>query len=119
MNRSVSYASYLASRTDSQEHAMHVLEFRDLAVIIAQEQIEDYMPRIEALVNNTISNALSSIVTDATKAINIDVKRIVDITCKEAHAQFHSEEVSNFIAETLQSTLEKELKNIDVKLIIS
>ena len=56
--------------------------------------------------------------SSSTSAIDVDVKRIVNITCKEMDAQFHSEEVSNFVAETLKVKLKEALRNIDVKMII-
>lgn len=115
---SVSYASYLSSRTDNPEHAAHIQEFKELCTMIVREEIEDYMTRINSIVNEAVSNAMSSFISDASKAMDIDIKRIVDISCKELNAQFHSEEVSNFVAETLKQKLDTALRNIDVKMII-
>ena len=118
MANSAMYASYLASHNDNPYHMSHILEFRELATMIAKEQIELYLPQIESMVNSAVSRAMSSALSGAYSAMDIDVKRIVDITCKEMNAQFHSEEVSKFFAETLKVKLEEALKNIDVKLIV-
>ncbi len=118
MSNSLSYASYLSGHSDNPNHISHVYEFRELATMIAKEQIELALPRIESMVNKAISRSLNSAIAGTTKAMDIDVKRIVDITCKELNAQFHSEQVSNFFADTLRMKLQEALKNIDVKLIV-
>lgn len=115
---SVSYASYLMGRTDNPEHAAHVQEFKELCTMIVKEELEDYTSRIDSMVNEAVSRAMNGFISNASKAMDIDVKRVVDITCKELNAQFHSEEVSRFLAETLKQKLETELRNIDVKMII-
>ena len=116
---SISYASYLASREESIQHRAHVYEFQELSTMIAREQIEEYLPKIESMVNNAVSNAMSNALARAVNATEIDVNRIVDITIKDMNAQFHSEEVSKFVADNLKASLTDALKNIDVKLIIS
>ena len=118
MSNSLSYASHLASSSESPQHASHVYEFRELATMIAQEQIELYLPRIEAMVNNTVHYAISSALNSASKSMDISIKRIVDVTCKELNAQFHSEELSNWVLDTVHQKLEDALKNIDVNLIV-
>lgn len=115
---SVSYVSYLSSHSDNPYHLNHIHEFKELATMIAKEQIELYMPRIEKVVNNSISRAMSSALAKVGKATQIDVKRIVDFTCKEVNAQFHSEELSHWVADTLKVTLEEALRNVDWKIII-
>lgn len=115
---SVSYASYLSSHSDNPYHLNHIYEFRELATMIAKEQIELYLPRIESMVNSAINRSMSGALAGATKAMDIDIKRIVDVTCKELNAQFHSEELSHWVADTLKVKLEDALKNIDVKLIV-
>ena len=115
---SVSYASYLSSHSDNPYHLNHIYEFRELATMIAKEQIELYLPRIESMVNNTVNRSISNALVGATKAMDIDVKRIVDVTCKELNAQFHSEELTHWVADTLKVKLEDALKNIDLKLIV-
>ncbi len=115
---SVSYASYLSSKSDNPEHAVHVQEFRELCTMIVKEELEDFKLHIDSAVNEAVSRAMSNFISNASKAIDVDVKRIVNITCKEMNAQFHSEEVSNFVAETLKVKLEEALRNIDVKMII-
>lgn len=115
---SVSYAGYLSSHSDNPYHMNHVYEFRELATMIAKEQIELYLPRIESMVNSAVNRSMSSALVGATKAMDIDVKRIVDVTCKELNAQFHSEELTHWVADTLKVKLEEALKNIDLKLII-
>ena len=115
---SVSYASYLSSRTDNPEHAAHIQEFKELCTMIVREELEDYTSRINSMVNEAVSAAMSGFISNSSKAMDIDIKRIVDITCKELNAQFHSEEVSTFLAETLKQKLETELRNINVKMII-
>ena len=118
MANSAMYASYLASHDDNPYHMSHILEFRELSTMIAKEQIEMYLPRIESMINSAVSRSISSALRGTTKALDIDVKRIVDVTCKEMNAQFHSEEISHFFADTLKLKLEDALKNIDLKLII-
>ena len=115
---SASYASYLSGHSDNPMHINHVYEFRELATMIAKEQIELYLPRIESMVNSAVSRSISSALVGATHAMDIDIKRIVDVTCKELNAQFHSEELSHWVAETLKVKLEDALRNIDLKLII-
>jgi hypothetical protein len=112
------YASYLASHSDNPNHLHHIYEFQELATMIAKEQIELYMPRIETMVNNAVNRSISSALSGSMQAMDIDIKRIVDITCKELNAQFHSEEISHWVAETLKIKLEDALKNIDLKLIV-
>ena len=75
---SVSYASYLSNHSDNPYHLNHIYEFRELATMIAKEQIELYLPRIESMVNSAVSRAMSSAISGATKATSIDVKRIVE-----------------------------------------
>ena len=118
MTSSLSYASYLASNNDNPYHLNHIYEFRELATMIAKEQIEECMPRIESMVNSAMSRAMSNALAGATKATSIDVKRIVDVTCKQLNATFHSEELTNWVAENLKTELETALKNIDIKLIV-
>ena len=118
MSSSVSYVSYLSSHSDNPYHLNHINEFRELATMIAKEQIESYLPQIESIVNNTVNRSISSALLGATKAMDIDIKRIVDVTCKELNTQFHSEELSHWVADTLKLKLEDALKNIDVKLIV-
>lgn len=115
---SASYASYLSGHSDNPMHINHVYEFRELATMIAKEQIELYLPRIESMVNRAVNRQMSSALSGSMKAIDIDVKRIIDITCKDLNAQFHSEEISKFFAEALKVKLEDALKNIDLKLIV-
>lgn len=115
---SASYAGYLSSHSDNPYHLNHIYEFRELATMIAKEQIELYLPRIESMVNNAVNRSMGSALIGASKAIDIDVKRIVDVTCKELNAQFHSEELTHWVAETLKVKLEDALRNIDLKLIV-
>ena len=112
------YASYLASSEENPQHSAHIHEFYELSTMIAREQIEDFLPRIEAMVNTAVSTAMSNALSRAVSATAIDVNRIVDITIKDMNAQFHSEEVSKFVADNLKAELTNALKNIDVKLII-
>lgn len=118
MSSSVSYASYLASNNDNPYHLNHIYEFRELATMIAKEQIEECLPRIESMVNSAVSRAMSNAFSGLAKATTIDVQRIVDVTCKRLNATFHSEELSTWVAENLKTELENALKNIDVKLIV-
>lgn len=118
MSNSLSYASHLVSNSENPQHTSHIYEFRELATMIAQEQIELYLPRIESMVNSAVHRSISSALTGTSKALDIDIKRIVDVTCKEMNAQFHSEELSHWVADTTKKKLEEALKNIDVKLII-
>lgn len=91
---------------------VHLQQMRD----IAHEAIQNEVPNIcQSIVNNALNSAFQS----ALNGLSVDINRIVDITCKELHAQFHSEEVSHFMAETLKANLIKELNAIDLKLIIS
>lgn len=115
---SITYASYLSSHSDNPYHINHINEFRELATMIAKEQIELYMPRIETMVNRAVSISMSSALAGTTQAMDIDIKRIVDITCKELNAQFHSEELSHWVAETLKVKLEDALRNINIELIV-
>lgn len=115
---SVVYASYLSSHSDNPYHLSHIYEFRELATMIAKEQIELYLPRIETMVNRAVNTSMSSALSGTTQAMDIDIKRIVDITCKELNAQFHSEELSHWVAETLKMKLEDALRNIDLELIV-
>ena len=112
------YASYLSSRSDNPNHLQHIYEFKELAKMIEKEQIELYMPRIETMVNSAVNRSISSALSGTMQAMDIDIKRIVDITCKELNAQFHSEEVSHWVAETLKVKLEDALRNIDLELIV-
>ena len=116
---SLSYASHLASGEDSIQHKMHIYQFQELSTMIAREQIEEYLPRIETMVNNAVSSAMSSALSGVSSATQIDVNRIVDVTIKGMNAQFHSEELSTFIADNLKAELTKALQSIDIKLIIS
>lgn len=117
---SASYASYLAGHEDNPYHMSHIWEFRELASRVAQEQIQEVVPQ---LVNEAVSKAVNEAIVNAfsraVQGISVDVNRIVDITVKDMNKQFHSEEVSNFLAETLRTELIKSLSNIDVKLIVS
>lgn len=115
---SLSYASYLASSEESIQHRAHVYQFQELATMIAREQIELYLPKIEQMVNNSVSNAMNKALANINQATTIDVNRIVDVTCKELNAQFHSEELSTFVADTLRTTLKEGLSNMDLNLII-
>ena len=116
---SQTYASYLASSEQSVAHAQHIHEFYELSTMIAREQIEEYLPHIEAMVNTAVSTAMSNALARAVSATAIDVNRIVDITIKDMNAQFHSEEVSKFVADNLKAELTNALKNIDITLIVS
>ncbi len=118
MSNSLSYISHLVSNSESMQHVNHIYEFREMATMIAQEQIELYMTKIESMINSSINSAIRSVLTSASKAIDIDVKRIVDVTCKELNAQFHSEELSHWVADTVHKELEDALRNIDIDLII-
>lgn len=91
---------------------VHLQQMRD----IAHETIENEVPTIcRSICNDVINRAFSG----AMNGMKIDINRIVDITCKEMNAQFHSEEVSHFMAEVLQRELINALSDIDLKLIIS
>ena len=116
---SLTYASHLASGEDSIQHKMHIYQFQELSTMIAREQIEEYLPKIEAMINNSVSSAMSRALSGAIGATQIDVNRIVDVTIKGMNAQFHSEELTTFIADNLKAELTKALQNIDLKLIIS
>ena len=115
---SLSYASYLSGHNDNPYHLQHIQEFRELSTMIAKEQIELYLPRIEAMVNNSVSKAMSNAFAGVAKATSIDVKRIVDVTCKQLNTTFHSEELTNWVAENLKTELENAFKNMDLKLIL-
>ena len=115
---SVSYASYLSSHTDNPEHAIHIQEIKELCTMIAREEIENYMSNIDSLINEAVSRSINNFTSGAAKAIDVDVNRIVDISCKQLSEQFHSEEVSHFVADTLKQRLKTELGNINVKAII-
>lgn len=91
---------------------VHLQQMRD----IAHETIENEVPRI---CKEICYSALNSAFQSALTGLNVDINRIVDITCKELHAQFHSEEVSHFMAETLKTHLKTQLNAIDLKLIVS
>lgn len=116
---SLSFASYLAGGEESIQHKEHIYQFQELSTMIAREQIEEYLPRIEAMVNNAVNNAIGNALSRAVSATAVDVNRIVDITIKDMNAQFHSEEVSKFIADNLKAELINALQKIDLKLIIS
>lgn len=90
----------------------------ELSTMIAKEQIEGYMPVIESMVKSAVNSAMSNALSQMRNATTIDVNRIVDVTCKGLNAQFHSEELTHWVADTLRVTLEDALRNIDVKLII-
>lgn len=113
------FASFLASSEENPQHRAHIFEFQEMATMIAREQLELYLPKIEAMVNTAVNNAMSNALSRAVSATEIDVNRIVDITVKDMNAQFHSEEVSKFVADNLRATLTDALKNIDLNLIIS
>ena len=117
---SVSYASHLASREENPNHLAHIWEFRELASRVAREQIEEVVPQlVNEAVSRAVNESLSIALGRAIQGIAIDVNRIVDITVKDMNKQFHSEEISHFLAETLKAELIKGLSNIDVKLIVS
>ena len=69
------YASYLSSHSDNPYHINHIYEFRELATMIAKEQIEMYLPRIENMVNNAVNRAMSSAITQATNGMDIDINK--------------------------------------------
>lgn len=116
---SMSYASYLASREDSIQHRAHIYEFQEMATMIAREQIELYLPKIEAMVNNAVSKSISSSLSGIDKATTVDVNEIVNFVIKDMNKEFHSEKLRTFVADNLKLKLEEALKNIDVKLIVS
>ena len=116
---SISYASYLASMEDSIQHREHIYQFQEMATMIAREQIELYLPKIEAMVNTAISKSLSSALSGIDRATTIDVNEIVNVVVKDMNKEFHSERLQTFVADTLKMKLEDALKNIDVKLIVS
>ena len=118
MSNSISYISYLASSEENPQHRAHLYEQQTLCTIIAREQIELYLPQIEKMVNNAVSNAMNSAFRNINQALSVDVNRIVDITVKDLNKQFHSEEVSHFIADTLKTQLEDALSKMDLTLII-
>ena len=119
MSNSFSYASYLAGSEDSIQHKEHIYQFQQLATMIAREQIEEYMPKIEAMVNSSVSRAISSSLSGIDKATQIDVNEIVNVVVSDMHKEFHSERLRTFVADTLKMRLEDALRNVDVKLIIS
>lgn len=91
---------------------VHLQQMRD----IAQEKIETEVPEIcRQICYGAINKAFSGLMS----GIELDVNRIIDITCKDLSAQFHSEEVSKFIAETLKAEVIKGLSNLDLSIIIS
>ena len=119
MSNSFSYASYLAGSEDSIQHKEHIYQFQQLATMIAREQIEEYLPKIEAIVNTSVSRAISSSLSGIDYATQIDVNEIVDVVISDFNKEFHSERLRTFVADTLRIKLEDALKNIDVKLIVS
>jgi len=113
------YASFLASSEESIAHREHIFQFQTMATMIAREQIELYLPKIEAMVNNAISKSLNSALAGIDKATAVDVNEIVNVVVKDMNKEFHSEQLRSFVADTLKMRLEDALKNIDVKLIVS
>lgn len=91
---------------------VHLQQMRD----IAHETIQNEVPNIcKSICYDAINKAFSS----AMNGLAVDLNRIVEITCKEMNAQFHSEEVSHFFYEVCQRELKEALSNIDINLIIS
>lgn len=113
------YASYLASSEESYAHRLHIYQFQELATMIAKEQIELYLPKIEQMVNSAVSKSISSALSGIDKATAIDVNEIVNVVVKDMNKEWHSENLRSFVADTLQTNLENALKNVDVKLIVS
>ena len=93
-------------------NTVHLQQMRD----IAHETIENEVPTI---CRNICYDAINKAFNSAMSGMKVDINRIVDITCKEMNAQFHSEEVSHFMADVLQRELVNALSDIDLKLIIS
>lgn len=116
---SLTYASYLASGEESIAHRQHIYQFQELATMIAKEQIELYLPKIEQMVNSAVSKSISSALSGIDKATAVDVNEIVSVVVSDMNKEFHSERLRSFVADTLKTRLEDALKNIDVKLIVS
>ena len=116
---SQTYASYLASGEESIAHRAHIHEFYELSTMIAREQIEEFLPRIEEMVNNAVSTAMSNALSRAVSATAIDVNEVVNVVIKDMNKEWHSESLRKFVADNLKAELTNALKNIDVKLIIS
>lgn len=92
--------------------SVHLQQMRD----IAHETISNEVPNIcreicYEIVNNVFNSAING--------YSVDINRIVNITCKEMDAQFHSEEVSHFLAETLKAELINSLSKMDLTLTVS
>ena len=91
---------------------VHLQQMRD----IAEEKINLLVPDIcRSICSSSINNAFSGLMN----GLSLDVNRIVDITCKDLNAQFHSEEVSKFMAETLKREVMNQIANMDISLILS
>ena len=91
---------------------VHLQQMRD----IAHETIQNEVPNIcRSICYDAINRAFNS----AMSGLAVDINRIIEITCKEMNAQFHSEEVSHFFYEVCQKELINALSNIDISLIIS
>lgn len=116
---SLTYASYLASRDDSIQHREHIYQFQEMATMIAREQIELYLPKIESMVNNAVSKSINNCLSGIDKATTVDVNEIVNVVVKDFNKEFHSERLQTFVADNLKMRLEDALRNIDLKLIIS
>ena len=115
---SLTYASYLSGHADNPYHINHINEFVELATMIAKEQIESYMPVIESMVSSAVGSAMNNALAQAKNATSIDVNRIVNVTCKGLNEQFHSEELTHWVADTLKVSLEDAFRNMDIKLIV-
>ena len=113
------YASYLAGKEESIAHRQHIFEFQELATQIAREQLEEFLPRIEAMVNNAVSTAMSNALSRAVSATSVDVNEIVNVVISDMNKEWHSESLRKFVADNLKAELTDALKNIDVKLIVS
>lgn len=113
------YLSYLASSEENPQHRAHIYEFQEMATMIAREQIELYLPKIETMVNNAVSKSLHSALAGVDKATVVDVNEIVSVVIKDMNKEFHSENLRRFVADNLRIKLEDALKNIDLNLIIS
>lgn len=116
---SLTYVSYLASGEESIQHRAHLYQMQELATMVAKEQIELYLPKIEQMVNNAVSKSINSALSGLDKATEIDVNEIVNVVVKDMNKEWHSESLRSFVADTLKTRLEDALKNIDVKLIVS
>lgn len=116
---SLSYASYLQGREDNPYHLNHIMEFKELSTMIAREQIEEYMPKIEAMINNAVNTAMSNALSRAVSATAIDVNEVVNVVISDMNKTWHSESLRKFVADNLKAELTDALKNIDLKLIIS